>query len=264
MTTLTASQSNALSHAAWLERVYRRFHRPQHVSHDPLTVLYRYDDAADREVAALVASALAYGRVASILHGVNRVLEVMGDSPAGYLRDRAARQLRSDFAGFRYRFTSDVELCALLLGARAVIAERGSLEAEVAAHLRDGDATVLPAVGGLVDAIVEAGGDPLFHLLPHPKRGSACKRLMLMLRWLVRRDRIDPGGWNAVSPALLVVPLDTHLHRVSRSLGLTERKQANLAAAMEVTEALRTVRPDDPLRYDFSLTRPGILGVPIE
>jgi len=256
-----ATTKSALRHADWLESIYRRYHRREHVAHDPLTVLYRYDDPADREVVALVASALAYGRVASILQGVDRVLTTLGPSPAAYLRDRSERGLRRDLAGFRYRFTTDVDLCAMLRGAQRVIAQRGSLEDELLAHLDDDHDTVTEALGSVVDAIVDAGGEPLSHLLPHPSRGSACKRLNLMLRWLVRRDRIDPGGWTRVSPARLVIPLDTHLHRVALQLGLTGRKQANLATALEVTAALRAVRPDDPLRYDFALTRPGILRI---
>ena len=99
----------------------------------------------------------------------------------------------------------------------------------------------------------------LDHLLPHPARGSACKRLMLYLRWMVRNDRVDVGSWSDVSPALLVAPVDTHLFAMARRFNWTQRKQANLATALEITAALRRFAPRDPLRYDFALTRPGIM-----
>lgn len=96
------------------------------------------------------------------------------------------------------------------------------------------------------------------YLLPDPAQGSACKRLHLYLRWMVRNDAVDPGCWRHVAPNVLVVPLDTHMHRIARALGLTRRKQADARAAAEITAAFRTIAPTDPVRYDFALTRLGI------
>ena len=95
-------------------------------------------------------------------------------------------------------------------------------------------------------------------LLPSPSAGSACKRLNLFLRWMVRQDNVDPGGWDSVSPAKLIIPLDTHMHRIGRRLGLTPRRQADLRTAIEITEGFRGICPSDPVRYDFALTRLGI------
>jgi uncharacterized protein (TIGR02757 family) len=95
-------------------------------------------------------------------------------------------------------------------------------------------------------------------LLADPRDKSACKRLNLYLRWMVRRDDVDPGGWEGVRPAQLVVPLDVHMHRIGRALGLTQRQQADCRTALEVTEAFRKISPEDPVKYDFALTRLGI------
>jgi len=103
-----------------------------------------------------------------------------------------------------------------------------------------------------------AQGGACGRIVSHPSGKSACKKLNLYLRWMVRSDAVDPGGWQNVHPRQLIVPLDVHLHRIGRLLGLTDRKQADLAAAMEVTAALRAVAPDDPVKYDFVLTRLGI------
>ena len=96
------------------------------------------------------------------------------------------------------------------------------------------------------------------NLLPRPARLSACKRVFLYLRWMVRKDAVDPGGWTGVSPARLVVPLDTHMAAACRRLGILTRKATDLRAALETTEAFRLYSPSDPVRYDFALTRPGI------
>jgi uncharacterized protein (TIGR02757 family) len=247
--------------AAWLERAYGLYHHRQFVDRDPLIFLYDYPDVLDREIVGLIASSLAYGRVASILQGVRRVLTAMQPGPRAYLLATPADMIRSDFRGFRYRVTSGEEMAGLLVGMKRVIEQHGTIEAALAAGVSGDEQTVVPAVGRLVDALEHGAQTPLKHLLPHPLRGSACKRLMLYLRWMVRQDVIDPGGWTAVRPSMLIMPLDTHVHRVSRVLRLTRRKQANLRTAMEITAKLRKLSPEDPLRYDFAMTRPGILGV---
>ena len=245
---------------AWLEGAYRRYHRKRLLTSDPVQVVYRYADPADREIVGLIAACLAYGNVRAIMGGIEDVLGRLGPAPRARLEAMDAAAMRRAFRGFRYRVTGEAEMAGLLIGAGELIRRHGSLQGAFRYHMKRGEATLMPALGRWVDELCGAAGCSLYHLLPHPERGSACKRLNLYLRWMVRRDAIDPGGWGRVRKARLVVPLDTHMHRVAVELGLTRRKQANLRTALEVTEALRAVRPDDPLRYDFALTRPGILG----
>ena len=244
-------------HVRIFERLYCDLNHRRYVHPDPLEFLYGYDSPGDREVAALVAGSLAYGRVAQILTSVAAVLELLGPSPADYLARTTSAKLRRALVGFRHRFATGEHVAAMLSGAGRAIERFGSLEGCFAAGLDDADETVLPALQQFVDMITQ-GGDECGHLLPDPSRGSACKRLNLMLRWLVRRDAVDPGGWSCVAPAKLIVPLDTHMHQLSRKLGLTARKAADMRTAMEITDAFRRVSPDDPVRYDFALTRLGI------
>jgi len=246
----------------WLEGLFRRYHRPELIPPDPLQVLRRYADPADREIVGLVAALLAYGNVKAILGGVEGVLERLGERPARYLCEHGPAALGRRFEGFRYRVTSAADLTGLLVGARGLIRRHGSLDAALGACLAAADDGLLPGLGRWADALTASAGRPLHHLLPHPGRGSACKRLMLYLRWMVRRDAIDPGGWTSVSPARLIAPVDTHMHQVALALGWTRRRQANLATALEVTAALRGACPADPIRYDFALTRPGIRREP--
>ncbi|MHC5053695.1 MAG: TIGR02757 family protein [Planctomycetota bacterium] len=241
-----------------LEALYRRLNRREYVHPDPLEFLYRYDDPRDREVVGLVASALAYGRVAQILRSVGDVLDLLGPRPARFVDKTSSDGLREALAGFRHRFTTGDELAAMLTGAARLAGERGSLGGAFAEFMSPGDETVWGALGRFARELSSAAGLGRCHLVPSPERGSACKRLLLYLRWMVRRDAVDPGGWEGVPQRKLVVPLDTHMFRLCRAMGLTARRQANARAALEATAAFRRVAPEDPVRYDFALTRLGI------
>jgi len=245
-------------HARALEAIYGAYNRRGYVHPDPLEFLYRYEDPADREVVGLIAALLAYGRVAQILRSVGSVLDRLGPGPAGTLRSATEAELSGELRGFRHRFQTDRQLVALLLGVQSLLRRRGSLRACFVRGLRDGHQTVLPAMRAFVAELGEAAGGQCGHLLPDPSKASACKRLHLFLRWMVRRDDVDPGGWDDVPPAKLMVPLDTHMHRVGLALGATRKRTAGLAAAIELTEAFRRVQPADPVKYDFAITRLGI------
>jgi uncharacterized protein (TIGR02757 family) len=245
-----------------LEKLYNKLNRREFVHPDPLEFLYLYDDPGDREVVGMVASTLAYGRVKQILKSVSNALERMGPHPAVFVRDSSPDSLRRAFEGFKHRFTTGDALCSMLDGVRVALDEHGTLGGFFSTLIRSDDETVLPAltsfVHGIADASCVAAGEEGACPLPDPERGSACKRLNLFLRWMVRSDDVDPGGWDTVPASKLIVPLDTHMHRLSLLLGLTDRKQANGRTALEITRAFREFSPDDPVKYDFSLTRLGI------
>ncbi|HUT57179.1 MAG TPA: TIGR02757 family protein [Phycisphaerae bacterium] len=244
-------------HRQALDELYEAYNRRRYVHPDPVEFLYAYDDSEDREVAALVASSLAFGRVAHILVSVRKVLDRLGPSPASFLADTPDARLRSMFAGFVHRFVGSDELAAMLIGAKRARRRFGGLQACFRQGVGSNDGTVVPALTAFSAALNELGGGCGF-LLPSPAGGSACKRLNLMLRWLVRRDDVDPGGWPTEWADKLLVPLDTHMHRIARAMNATRRKAADLRTAEEVTAAFRGIRPDDPVRYDFALTRLGI------
>jgi uncharacterized protein (TIGR02757 family) len=243
----------------WLEALYQRYNRREFVASDPVLFLHRYPVLRDREVVGLVASSLAYGRVAQIVRSVDAVLSRMGISPFAFVMSSSARAVTRAFRSFRHRFTSGVEVAALVIGARRVLARHGSLETCFGNHLGRSGGSLVPALSGFARELGSAEGT-VDSLLPRPERGSACKRLNLFLRWMVRNDEVDPGGWSCVSPASLLVPLDTHMHRVGLELGATRRRQADMRTAQDVTAAFREVSPDDPVRYDFALTRLATLG----
>jgi uncharacterized protein (TIGR02757 family) len=239
-----------------LEEIYRRLNRPGTIGHDPVGFLRGHADLGDREIVGLVAATLAYGRVRQINASVAEALERLGPEPARAARDRA--RLEAAFEGFKHRFTTGGEVAELLDGAARLQARYGSLGARFASLVEPSDDTTVPALARFVGELRVEGACEGSSLLPEPSRGSACKRLHLFLRWMVRRDAVDPGGWDGVPRSKLVVPLDTHMHRIGRELGFTRRKQADLRAALEITAALREFCPEDPVKYDFALTRLGI------
>lgn len=245
-------------HRAALERLYKTFNRPEFIHPDPVEFVRRYDDVRDREVAGLIASSLAYGRVMQIMKSVSSVLEPMGRRPARFLEAAGRDGLVSRFCGFRHRFTSSHELVLTLLGTRDLIRLYGSLEAAFVSGMGTGDRTTASALCRFAEGINGGFGCANNSLIPHHEKGSSMKRLNLFLRWMVRSDDVDPGGWDPALRSRLVVPLDTHLFRIARALGFTGKKSASLAASLEITDRFRVIAPDDPVRYDFALTRMGI------
>ncbi|MDY6904157.1 MAG: TIGR02757 family protein [Thermodesulfobacteriota bacterium] len=241
-----------------LEMLYQAYNRRQYVHPDPLEHLYNYPLLQDREIVGLIASALAYGRVVQILRSISWLLDVMGESPYYFLQCNRPRDIQQTLAGFpRHRFAGPDHVTALILGIKHVIETYGSLNECFAAGDRAGAETLMPALSSFVNCLIAGGGAP-GHLLAIPEKGSACKRLHLYLRWMVRTDRVDPGGWEKIGPERLMIPLDTHMHCIGIQLGLTGRQQANWKTAIEITDGFRRLVPDDPVKYDFTLTRFGI------
>jgi len=241
-----------------LDGLYDKYNRREFVHPDPLEFLYNYRNLRDREVVGLIASSLAYGRVKQILRSISFVLDRLGPSPAKFLALSSREELLRIFEDFVHRFTTGQHLAAMLIGASRVISLYGSLHACFAAGVRQADETVIPALADFVKELLCGDYSRDKCLLPAPDRGSACKRLHLFLRWMVRKDAVDPGGWDGIPPSKLIVPLDTHMHKIGLALRATRRKQADIRTALEITAAFREVAPDDPVRYDFALTRLGI------
>ena len=220
---------------------------------DPVSFPRRYKGPDDREVAGLVAACLAFGRVASIRAKISEALSRMGDSPAAYVDDLEPKRALKDFRGWNHRMAKPQHLVALLGGMRRVRRRHGTLGAAFSSF----PGGVRERLTAFSDALGPVGGN----LLANPRTGSPCKRLNLFLRWMIRPDDgIDLGIWEAVTPADLVIPLDTHIHRIARYVGFTTLKTPRWETAAEITRALARLDPADPLKYDFALCHLGIAG----
>lgn len=257
------------------EELHHRYNRREFIHHDPLEFLYMYNDPEDREIVGIVASSLAYGRVNQILKSVSSVLGAMGPSPYLFIRSSSRESLLSLFSDFKHRFSTGTELALTLVGTKLIIEKYGSLKAFFLSGMRSEDETVLPALLNLArelnfpfngdntnpgkksNGLAKRGNS----LIPSHEKKSPMKRLNLFLRWMVRRDDVDPGGWEAISSSKLLIPLDTHMHRLCLATGITNRKVADMRTVLTITESFREISPNDPVKYDFALTRPGILGI---
>jgi uncharacterized protein (TIGR02757 family) len=257
-----------------LESLYRTY-GPETVATDPIVFPSRYAADEDREVAGWIASAFAYGQVRTIQDNVGRLLAALGPRPAAAL-DRIGdfrAFARDGLAGFRHRFHGAQDAAALLYAIARARAEAGSVRAFFERELRPDDADV----GGLLSRTVARlvgfdyrpvlgtralpGRSPVRFFFPDPADGSACKRWNLYLRWMVRRDAVDFGLWPGIPTNRLIVPTDTHVHRIARRLGLTRRRTADWKAARQITASLARFDARDPVRFDYALCRIGILDI---
>ncbi|RKZ10072.1 TIGR02757 family protein [Candidatus Fermentibacteria bacterium] len=242
-----------------LENAYNKYNRREFIHPDPLEFLWRYSSTVDREIAGLIASGLAYGRVAQILKSTEKVLAVLGPAPSAFLKDVSSRDLSSALAGSKHRFTTSIEMAALLKSASRLQEKWGLFGRMLGVFISED--TYHNALDRFVKNLLEGAGMEKCSMLPRPSLGSACKRLHLFMRWMIRKDEVDPGGWEWISPSVLLVPLDVHMFRAAGALGFTCRKTASRAAALEITENFRMMNPDDPVKYDFAITRMGIQGL---
>jgi uncharacterized protein (TIGR02757 family) len=233
---------------------------------DPLQLVLRYTDPYDQEVAALIAAAFAYGRADIVVRNAGTVLDSMQPGPYAYLLTFDADEALTRFAGFAHRFHKSADLVALLERLAHAIQKYGSLGALFRECYDGRDRDIGPSLTRFVEAVISEGRGrraeaSLRYLLTSPQDGSACKRMNLFLRWMVRRTAPDLGLWDFVDPAKLVVPLDTHIHRIATFLGLTRRKSADWKCARGVTDRLAKFDAADPVRYDFAICRLGILDL---
>lgn len=256
---------------ARLEALYATTDHAGRLAADPVRYVHACTTPEDQEVAAVFAALLAFGKVTLFFPVLDRLAAHAG-ARGGFRAWVEAARFEEEAAALddvRYRWARGADLALLAAGLGGLIRSHGSLQGAFLHCLSPVDDDVRPALTGLVAALhtrmAEAGPVPsrsTFHaLVPSPAGGSACKRWNLALRWLVRgtAEGVDLGLWG-VDPALLVIPLDTHVLRLARFLGLTRRVDGSWRTAREVTRALAVFDPADPVRFDFALAHLGIRG----
>jgi len=245
-----------------LEKLYARYNHKKFIPPDPLQFVYKYHRKTDMEIAALLASALAYGRVAQIEKSLTDLFGRMGDSPFEYVQNFGADQ-RELLKNFKHRFTTSDNLSDLLGSIQCVLSKFGSIEELFMRGVDSSDRNIVPALSRFYNSLTTGHNDQpqpnLKHLLADPAKGSACKRLNLFLRWMVRDDDVDTGLWKSIDKAQLVVPVDVHMARLCKILGFYDRKGASLSTTLEITDGFKQIEPADPVKYDFALSRIGII-----
>lgn len=254
-----------------LDRFYREYNFKERLVHDPIEFPHRYKNSRDIEVSAFIASAFAYGKVGLFKSAVEKILSRMGPSPYEFLLEFRPKKNSKLFEGIKYRFNENEDLIALIFILHKILLNNRSLENTFKAFYKSGDSTIEKGLSGFISALLEINTTPVYgkdvrpaglrQLFPSPVNGSACKRANLFLRWMIRDKDIDFGIWKGIPKNRLIVPLDTHIARISRCLGFTERRSQDWKMAVEITEALKRIDHEDPLKYDFALCHHGISGI---
>jgi len=253
-----------------LDRFYEDFDFKERVQHDPIEFPHRYSEPDDIEVAAFVSACFAYGKVDLFKPIIENILKPGAKHPADFIANFSLKKDSKYLKGTSYRFNREKDILCFIYVMSKALRKHGTLKSLFYSHYETGQDDIKDALTGFVDFLTGIDTSPVYgknirpmgikHLLPSPKTGSACKRLNLFLRWVVRKKDIDFGIWSRISPAKLIIPLDTHIARISRCLGLSRRKSPDWKMAKAITESLKDLDPIDPLKYDFALCHHGISG----
>ena len=257
-----------------LDRLYADFNYADSAA-DPIQIVRRYTRSDDVEVVGFCAAAIAFGRVASVLQSVERLVSIMGPRPADYVRAFDPDRERAKFDGFVHRWTREVDLIALVWTVKQMLDASGSIEGFFAEGDDGASEDVGPALESFSRRALALDGRRAYgtktprstrsapgvrYFFPCPSVGSGCKRLNLFLRWMVRKDALDLGVWTRISASRLVVPLDTHVIRVGRCLQLTRYTSPGWNMACDITKSLRQIDPHDPVKYDYSMCHLGMMN----
>jgi uncharacterized protein (TIGR02757 family) len=255
--------------ASALDRLYHDYNREDSAA-DPVQLVRPFVRPEDREVAGFCAAALAFGRVASVLASISTLFRIMGDRPADYVRAFDPSAPHPELRSMVHRWTRGVDLAALVWMLRQMLEQSGSVERFFVEGLDGGDVDVGPALDRFsrralaLDMRRVYGRVPpragVCYFFPRPSAGSACKRLNLYLRWMVRTDQVDLGVWRTVRPGQLIVPLDTHVIRLAQCLRLTRYVSPGWKMAADITAHLRELDPLDPVKFDFSICHVGMMN----
>lgn len=260
-----------------LNRLYAAFDL-KFLSPDPLEFVHKFKRPEDREIVGLIASSLAYGRVQKILSSIQSVLERMGSQPCKFVINFNPKTDAKIFNGFIHRFNRGADIACLIYFAKQMIEKNGSIARFFLKGYNQKDANIKNGLISFSQRTLSLDSSAIYSdmasagkrclpknagvrfFFPSPNDGSPCKRLNLYLRWMVRNgDDLDFGLWKDIDPSKLVIPLDTHIARISHNIGLTKRKTPDWKMAEEITENLKKLDPQDPIKYDFALCRLGIL-----
>lgn len=245
-----------------LDAAVRRFNTPVFIADDPIQVPHRFARSQDREIMGFWTATLAWGQRKTIITNALRLTELMDNAPHDFILNHEETDRRR-FLEFKHRTFQATDTLYFLEFFQNFYRQNDSLEDAFARHLQPDDTTVEQALTGFHRDFFDHPFAPerTRKHVATPERGSTCKRINMFLRWMVRRDRagVDFGIWQKIHPAQLLIPLDVHVERVARRLGLLERPKADWQAVLELTTRLRALDPDDPVKYDFALFGMGVL-----
>ncbi len=244
-----------------LDGLYNTY-KNKYSSKDPVWILHRFSCEKDIELIGLITAAYAYGSVDQINRFISSLLLKTGNKPYEFTINFSKRKDKKFLDGLAYRFNTSGDLLNLFGSLNSILIEYGSLKKLFLSFHKNDNVNIIEALEGFTAKLNEEKSisiSPYYHyLVSNPAAGSTCKRMNLFLRWMVRKDEIDLGLWNEVSTSTLLMPVDTHIGRISKKMGLVKRKTIDLKFAIELTQRLKTFDALDPVKYDFALCHYGI------
>jgi len=245
-----------------LEEKYKAYNRPEFIENDPISIPHQFSKKQDIEIIGFWTAMLAWGQRKTIINKSQLLIELMDHAPHDFICNHEESDLKK-FLDFKHRTFNATDTLYFIEFFKNYYSNNRSLETAFSRHLKKSDETVENALIGFEASFFDLPNAPrrTRKHIATPARKSTCKRLIMFLRWMVRQDKsgVDFGIWKKISPSQLLCPLDVHVDRVARRLGLITRKQRDWKTVLELGERLREFDPNDPAKYDFSLFGIGIL-----
>jgi len=247
-----------------LDKLVKKFETPDFIKDDPVQFPHMYEKKQDIEISGFISSAFAYGNRKKIIENLGCIHKLLNKNPHEFVLNFDIDRDRVFFRGFCYRFTGERDILCLIYSLSRLLRKYDSLEDAFLQGFSKEDRDIKNGLVNFVNLLRsnipcgETCSQSFSHLVPSPANGSACKRLNLFLKWMVRHGPVDLNVWKGIPANKLIIPLDVHVSRVSVLLGLTERKSNDWKKAEEITEKLKQFDADDPVKYDFAIFGAGI------
>ena len=250
-----------------LDAIYKKYHSARFLNSDPLICVHRFDEPLQIEIVGLLASCLAYGRVERIIFSIDSILKRVQNDLFSFVLNTTFYEKKELLYGFKHRFNTGTDIAILLETVKCILSEYGSIGNLIGKFVSDNRTYIMKDVlikfthkiRTYKDSIEKSYFKSFSYLIPSPEKGSACKRMNMYFRWMIRKnDGIDFGIWKNIPPSMLIIPVDIHVAKIARYLHLSNRKNADWKMAEEISKSLQQIEPKDPIKYDFSLCRYGM------
>ena len=242
-----------------LDILVKKYETHDFIKNDPVQFLHRFSKMQDIEIAGLIASSLAYGKREAFIEKLNYIFKILGTSPHDFCLNLDKTACEYFFKDFKYRFNTGADICILLGKLNEFYRSNQSFDNYIEINIDKDERTSKKVITMLSDKLTQNVSQKSYcYLFPSPIANSACKRLNLFLKWVVRKSSVDLGIWNCMEAKDLIIPLDVHVAKVSRALKLTNRKANDWQTAEEITKKLKEFDFHDPIKYDFALFDIGI------
>lgn len=239
-----------------LDNLVKKYETKEFIKDDPIQFPHRFKDKEDMELAGFIASLFAYGNRKMFIAKLNDLFNRADNDIASYIKNGDFQNLK----GLEYRFSKDYDIIPIFEILHKLYCNSRGLEELFEYGWNDSDYSKLfqTVVDYFYSKAPQNAGQGFYHMIPNPHNGGAMKRLNMFLRWMVRKSPVDLGIWDFMQPKDLLIPLDVHVARVSREMGLLKRKSNDFKAVIELTEKLREFCPQDPVKYDFAMFAFGV------